>query len=81
MSHEAIVNIKTVASLAQQQCILNRYNNEMLRAKRFCYEKARFRGLLFALTQVAPTLGYTIVIIVGSILVAYDQLDYTNVIK
>ena len=78
---EAISNIKTVASLGQENYILNRYSKELDNAKSACRRTVRFRGTVFGTGQTVPLFGYAIALYYGGILVANNEMHYKDVIK
>lgn len=81
MAGEAIAQIRTVASLGQEPHIIERYAKEMEKAEQACREKMRYRGLVFALGEATPYLGYALCFSYGGILVADGKMHYSNVIQ
>uniref|UniRef100_A0A6M2DYA2 ABC-type xenobiotic transporter n=1 Tax=Xenopsylla cheopis TaxID=163159 RepID=A0A6M2DYA2_XENCH len=78
---EAISNVRTVASLCQEKGVLERYTIELNKAAKQSRRRNRLRGLVFAFGQAAPFLAYSLSLYYGGSLVAYDGLEYKNVIK
>lgn len=78
---EAISNIRTVASLGQEPYVLERYNNETKKVDEAINKKTRLRGIVFALGQVMPFMGYGLALYYGGKLVSDAELEYKDVIK
>lgn len=78
---EAISNIRTVASLGQEQNVLQRYSHQISLVEKACVSKLRFRGFVFGLGQASPFLAYGLSLYYGGILVANGETDYENIIK
>lgn len=78
---EAISNIRTVASLCQEPHVIERYNTEMEKVDISCRQKSKYRGLVFAMGQSVPFLGYGLALYYGGTLVAEGEMKYQDVIK
>ncbi|KAL0273201.1 UNVERIFIED_CONTAM: hypothetical protein PYX00_005933 [Menopon gallinae] len=78
---EAIINIKTVASLGREQSMLDLYDKELLLGEKAMHIKSLMRGFAFALGHAAPCVCYAVSLWYGGILVANDGLHYKDVIK
>lgn len=81
MAVEAISQIRTIASLGQEEYIIKNFVDQMELAEASCRTKIRYRGLIYSLGQVMFTLGYAICLGYGGILVAEEKALYKNVIK
>lgn len=78
---EAISNIRTIASLNQEEPVIERYSKQTEASLAACRKKNRFRGAVFALGQTAPTMAYGLALWYGGVLVAHGELHYKDVIK
>lgn len=78
---EAISNIRTVASLGQEPYVLERYYKEIAKVDEACKKKSRLRGVVFALGQIMPFMGYGLALFYGGKLVSEAELEYKDVIK
>lgn len=78
---EAISNIRTVASLRQEEDMIRRYTNEILEVEKATKRKVSFRGLVFASSQAIPMFAYAVALYYGGILVAREGMPYQNLIK
>lgn len=78
---EAISNIRTVASLRQEEDIITRYSVEIMNVERAVKRKLALRGFVFASVQAIPMFAYAIALYYGGILVAREGLPYQNLIK
>lgn len=81
MAVEAISNIRTVASLGQEEHVYERYSKEIDNVHEFCKRKSRLRGLVFGLGQTVPLMGYGLSLGYGGYLVASHSMEYQDVIK
>lgn len=78
---EAISNIRTVASLRQEEEIIKRYTKEIMKVEVAVKKKLTFRGMVFASVQAIPMVASAIALYYGGILVAREGLEYEKVIK
>lgn len=78
---EAISNIRTVASLRQEEDVIQRYTEEIMNVETAVKKKLSFRGLVFASVQAIPMVASAVAMYYGGVLVAREGLDYENVIK
>lgn len=78
---EAISNIRTVASLRQEEDVIKRYTKEIMDVEAAVKRKLSFRGFVFASVQAIPMFAYAIALYYGGILVAREGMAYQNLIK
>lgn len=78
---EAISNIRTVASLRQEEDVIRRYTKEIIDVEEAVKKKLSFRGVVFASVQAIPMVASAVALYYGGVLVARDGLEYENVIK
>jgi ATP-binding cassette, subfamily B (MDR/TAP), member 1 len=78
---EAISNIRTVASLGQEVHVVQRYTEEIGHVETACRKKIRLRGVVFAMGQAMPLMGYALALWYGGTLVAAEEIGYEDVIK
>lgn len=78
---EAISNIRTVASLRQEEDIIKRYTVEIMDVERAVRKKLSLRGFVYASVQAIPMFAYAVALYYGGVLVAREGLPYQNLIK
>lgn len=78
---EAISNIRTVASLRQEEQIIERYSKEIMNVEVAVEKKLYFRGVVFASVQAIPMIASAVAMYYGGVLVAREGLHYEKVIK
>ena len=78
---EAISNIRTVASLRQEEDIITRYTKEIMDVEAAVSRKLSLRGFVFSSVQAIPMFAYAIALYYGGILVAREGMEYQNLIK
>lgn len=78
---EAIINIRTVASLGKENTFFDRYCQELDHVARATKVRNRLRGAVFSFGQTAPFFAYGLSLYYGGYLVANEGLSYENVIK
>lgn len=78
---EAISNIRTVASLAQEWYFIEKYLKELEKVNTALKFKTKFRGVVFSFGQSAPFLAYALSLWYGGTLVANKEIGYEDVIK
>ncbi|XP_049836465.1 multidrug resistance protein homolog 49-like isoform X2 [Schistocerca gregaria] len=77
---EAISNIRTVASLGQEQSFINHYNISLHLASQAMVKRMRLRGLVFATGQTTPFFGYALALYYGGYLTSAENMPYKNII-
>lgn len=77
---EAILNIRTVASLRQEPHIIARYCTEIAKVEKTIRKKLSLRGLVNSTGQSIPFFGYSLALYYGGLLVANDGIPFKNVI-
>ncbi|GAB0096239.1 Multidrug resistance protein homolog 65 [Sergentomyia squamirostris] len=78
---EALLNIRTVASLRQESNMVGRYSKEIQNVERSVKRKLMFRGSVFSIGQSAPMFAYAVALYYGGVLVANEGVSYENLIK
>lgn len=78
---EAISNIRTVASLRQEEDIIKRYSAEIMSVEKAVKKKLSFRGMVFSSVQAMPMVASAVAMYYGGVLVAREGLHYEKVIK
>ncbi|XP_055687209.1 multidrug resistance protein homolog 65 [Lutzomyia longipalpis] len=78
---EALLNIRTVASLRQEGSMVSRYSKEIQKVERSVKRKLMFRGSVFSIGQSAPMFAYAVALYYGGVLVANEGVAYENLIK
>lgn len=78
---ESVGNIRTVASLRQENPIISRFCTEIVKVERVVRKKLVFRGLVFATGQAVPFLVYALALYYGGYLVADHEVPYQDIIK
>uniref|UniRef100_A0A1B0D3W1 ABC-type xenobiotic transporter n=1 Tax=Phlebotomus papatasi TaxID=29031 RepID=A0A1B0D3W1_PHLPP len=78
---EALLNIRTVASLRQEGSMVSRYSKEIQKVEKSVKRKLMFRGSVFSVGQSAPMFAYAIALYYGGVLVANEGLAYQNLIN
>lgn len=78
---EALLNIRTVASLRQEGSMVSRYSKEIQKVEKSVKRKLMFRGSVFSVGQSAPMFAYAVALYYGGVLVANEGLAYQNLIK
>lgn len=78
---EAIANVRTVASLRQEEDIIQRYTKEIMDVEEAVTKKLSFRGYVFATVQAIPIFAYAVALYYGGILVAREGVKYQDLIK
>lgn len=78
---EAISNIRTVASLRQEEDIIARYTKEIMDVEVAVKRKLSFRGVVFGSVQAIPMVAYAVTLYYGGVLVAREGLPYQDLIK
>lgn len=78
---EAISNIRTVASLRQEEDIIKRYSAEIMSVENAVKKKLSFRGMVFSSVQAMPMVASAVAMYYGGVLVAREGLHYEKVIK
>lgn len=97
VANEAILNIRTVASLrktkkyirffldhiflGQEPHIYSRYCKEMNKLEKIMLKMMSLRGLVNSLGQSIPYFGYALSLYYGATLVANDGVHFKNMIK
>ncbi|XP_049836463.1 multidrug resistance protein homolog 49-like [Schistocerca gregaria] len=77
---EAISNIRTVASLGQEQSFIDHYNLSLHLAAKAMMKRMRLRGVVFATGQTAPFFGYALALYYGGYLAVTEGLHYKNIV-
>ncbi|XP_059619981.1 multidrug resistance protein homolog 65 [Phlebotomus argentipes] len=78
---EALLNIRTVASLRQEASMVARYSLEIQKVEKSVKRKLMFRGSVFSIGQSAPMFAYAVALYYGGLLVANEGLGYEKLIK
>ncbi|XP_055685662.1 multidrug resistance protein homolog 49-like [Lutzomyia longipalpis] len=73
---EAISNIRTLASLGQEQYVLERFNRELESAEKEARKSKRFRGLAFSLNISMFILAYTVGFVYAGRLISDGEINY-----
>ncbi|XP_055307776.1 multidrug resistance protein homolog 65-like [Sitodiplosis mosellana] len=81
IASESIMNIRTVASLRQEEQMINRFMGEMERVEKLAFKKIFFRGLVNSFSQAVPFLAYAVALCYGGHLVAYGEIHYKNIVR
>ncbi|KAM7302950.1 ATP-dependent translocase ABCB1 [Ixodes scapularis] len=78
---EAIQNIRTVASLHQEEVFCANYVQSLTEPQRIMKRKAILRGFSFGVAQCIPSMAYATSLLYGSILVGRCDLLFGNLFK
>lgn len=78
---EAISSIRTVASLCQESQIVKRYQIEIEKSEKMCFNKYRFRGIVYSLGYIVPMICFGLSYWYGGYLIANGELKYQDVVK
>ncbi|XP_049518639.1 phosphatidylcholine translocator ABCB4 [Dermacentor silvarum] len=78
---EAIQNIRTVASLHQEEVFCANYMLSLLEAQRIMKRKAIVRGFTFGVAQCIPSMAYATSLLYGSLLVGQCDLQFGSLLK
>ncbi|XP_055690906.1 multidrug resistance protein homolog 49-like [Lutzomyia longipalpis] len=78
---EAISNIRTLASLGQEQYVLERFNRELESAEKEALKSKRFRGFAYSLNLTSYVLSYGIAYFFAAHFMANGQISIVDVIK
>ncbi|KAG4076722.1 hypothetical protein HA402_002009 [Bradysia odoriphaga] len=81
LATEAILNIRTVASLRQEPHIIARYSTQISKVERNIRRKLSLRGLVNSLGQSIPFFSYSLVLYYGGLLIANEGVHLKNMIK
>ena len=77
---EAIMSVRTVASLGLEDAIIKRYNKALAEAERAVIYKLRYRGLVFAIGQTCTIFSYSLSYCYGGYLTARENVPYKDII-
>ncbi|XP_075722419.1 ATP-dependent translocase ABCB1 [Rhipicephalus microplus] len=78
---EAIQNIRTVASLHQEEVFCANYMLSLAEPQRIMKRKAIVRGFTFGVAQCIPSMAYATSLLYGSLLVGQCDLQFGNLLK
>ncbi|KAH6938572.1 hypothetical protein HPB50_010625 [Hyalomma asiaticum] len=78
---EAIHNIRTVASLHQEEVFCANYMLSLAEPQRIMKRKAIVRGFTFGVAQCIPSMAYATSLLYGSLLVGQCDLQFGNLLK
>ncbi|XP_049269943.1 ATP-dependent translocase ABCB1-like [Rhipicephalus sanguineus] len=78
---EAIKNIRTVASLHQEEVFCANYMLSLAEPQRIMKRKAIVRGFTFGVAQCIPSMAYATSLLYGSLLVGQCDLQFGNLLK
>lgn len=74
------MSVRTVASLGQENAIIERYNKALAVAERAVRYKLRYRGAVFAFGQTCINFSYSVSLCFGGYLIAKHNVPYKNII-
>lgn len=75
---EAVANIRTLASLGQEQYVLDKYFRVLVVAEKEARKATRFRGLTFSLNITINTLAYSIGFLYAGHLISKGEISFVN---
>lgn len=78
---EGVSNVRTVASLRQENQLVSRYSSAILKVETTIRKKTIFRGLVFSIGQSIPFLAYAFALYYGGYLVVDEDIPYEDIIK
>ncbi|KAH9372125.1 hypothetical protein HPB48_009326 [Haemaphysalis longicornis] len=78
---EAIQNIRTVASLHQEEVFCANYVLSLDEPQRIMKRKAIVRGFTFGVAQCIPSMAYATSLLYGSLLIGHCDLQFGNLFK
>ncbi|GAB0100059.1 multidrug resistance protein 1-like [Sergentomyia squamirostris] len=77
---EAIMNIRTVASLGQETKVLEKFNHQVSEAKRMANKSSKYRGLAYSLNFTMSILTYGFAFLTGGYMITEGSVKYIDVI-
>ncbi|KAI3802780.1 hypothetical protein L1987_30923 [Smallanthus sonchifolius] len=77
----AVSNIRTVATFATQEKIVNSFEQSLLKPKSTSIKRSQFTGIALGFSQGAMYSAYTLVLFFGAYLVTKDHTEFGDVYK